>query len=88
MKNMGFTKADAVCHHLHFMQACVLIRGSLCEICDRHSGTGTGFPPSSLVLPSQYPSITPYSIIYHVGLNSGPISSCRSIETVLPPSQQ
>jgi hypothetical protein len=52
----GRAMAQAVCRRPLNVEAGVCARVSPCGICGGQSGTGTGFPPSSLVFPFQYHS--------------------------------
>lgn len=60
------TTTQAVSRWSVALEARVQSRASLCRICRGQSGTGTGFSPSTSVLPSHYDSIkVPFSFIYH-----------------------
>jgi hypothetical protein len=52
--NQGRAMAQVVSRRLLIVEAQVRSRPNPCGICGLQSGTGTGFPPSSLVFPCQY----------------------------------
>jgi hypothetical protein len=73
--------AQAVSCWLLTAEVWVHNQDSQCGICGGQSGTGTGFSPSPLDLPCQYHSAdAPYSLMYYLGMDNGPVSGCSATE--------
>jgi hypothetical protein len=63
----GSAIAQAVSRRLLTAEARIRAQVRLCKICGGQRGTGTGFTPTSSVLPCQYHFIVAaYPLLYHL----------------------